>query len=121
MLAEGLDDGGSHNPNPRRSPEILMDDQPRGTKRRRFIRPDTRDIGALVPETAGQLGNSDPLGCGLELDEGVVASHRYPCIVERLAHKGWARRRRCSSEGNEIVSGKTPSSLRRSAPGEIAA
>ena len=76
MLAEGLDDGGSHNPNPRRSPEILMDDQPRGTKRRRFIRPDTRDIGALVPETAGQLGNSDPLDRGLKLNEGIVASHR---------------------------------------------
>src|SRR5579863_4276129 len=71
-----------------------MDDQPRGTKRWRFIRPDTREIGALVTEKAGQLGDPDILGRGLQLNERVVASHRNPCTFERLAHKEWARRRR---------------------------
>jgi hypothetical protein len=98
-----------------------MDDQPHGTKRRRFIRPDSREVGALVAEKAGQLDDPDILGRGLELNERVVASHRNACTFERLAHKERARSRRRSSEGDEVVSGKTRSSLRRSAPGEIAA
>jgi hypothetical protein len=97
-----------------------MNNQPRGAERCRFIRPDTREIGALVTEQASQLSDSDTLGCGLELNEGAVASYRNPCAFERLAHKERARRRRRSSEGDEVVSGKTRSSLRRSAPGEIA-
>jgi hypothetical protein len=121
LSVEGRDDSRGHNSNPGRAPQILMDDQPRGTKRWRFIRPDTREIGALVTEKAGQLGDPDILGRGLQLNERVVASQRDPCTFERLAHKERARRRRRSTEGDEIVSGKTRSSLRRSAPGEIAA
>jgi hypothetical protein len=38
-----------------RAPQILLDDQPRGTKRQRFIRPDAHKIDTLVTEKAGQL------------------------------------------------------------------
>jgi len=57
----------------------------------------------------------------LDLNESVVASHRNPYTIERLAHEERADRRRRSTEGYEIVSGEPRSSLRRSALGEIAA
>jgi hypothetical protein len=68
--------------------------------------------GLYVTEKAGQLGDPDVLGRGLELNDGAVASHRNPCTFERLAHKERAHRHRRPGEGDQIVSGKTRSSLR---------
>jgi hypothetical protein len=89
-----------------------MDDQPRGTKCWRFIRPNAHEFGALVTQKARQLDEPDILDRGLELDKGTVASHSNPCTFERLAHKKRARRGRRSSEGDEVIFGKTRSSLR---------
>jgi hypothetical protein len=76
---------------------------------------------ALIAENTSELYDADVVRGGTKLQERTITPHSHPGSLERLTQKERTRRRRSSGEGNEIVSGKTASSHRSAASGEITA
>jgi hypothetical protein len=89
-----------------------MHDQPRNAACRRFVRPDPNEIRGGITEEAREFGNTHVVGRCPQLDKGIVAPQGYACAIQRLSHEEWARRRRGTCEGDQIVAGQSLASPR---------